>query len=101
MVTAKVINITEVSLLGIRRRFRNPLRSAVLTAMLIITATRAAIGICLSQVPASKIMASRLTPENKVDSRVRPPLSTFITDCPTKAQPAIPPNKDATILATP
>ena len=45
MVTAKVISITEVSLLGIFRKLRRPLMSAVLTAMLIMTATRAAIGI--------------------------------------------------------
>ena len=70
MVTANVINITEVSLLGMRRRFRRPLMSAVLTAILIITATRAAIGICLSQGPASRIIASRLTPENKVEGCV-------------------------------
>ena len=69
--------------------------------MLIITATRAAIGICLSQGPASRIIASRLTPENRVESRVRPPLSTFITDWPTRAQPAMPPNRDATIFAMP
>ena len=53
---------------------------AVLTAMLIITATSAAIGICFSQGPASRIIASKLTPEKNVESRVRPPLSTFITD---------------------
>ena len=80
----EVISITAVSLTGMRAKRRRPAISAVLMAMLIITATKAAIGICEPR-PGSRIIASRLTPENKVESRVRPPLSMFITDCPTSA----------------
>ena len=101
MVTAKVITITALSLLGIFRKLRNPATSAVLTAIPIMTATKAAMGICLSQVLPSKIIAKRLIPEDRVERRVRPPLSMFMTDCPTNAQPAIPPNKEDTMLAIP
>ena len=40
-------------------------------------------------------------PEIKVDNLDLPPFSLFITDCPTSAQPAMPPNKEEIILAIP
>ena len=75
--------------------------AVLLLIVVIITATRAAIGISWSNGLQSNIIANKLIPEENVDSLVLPPFSTFITDCPTSAHPAIPPNKEETILAMP
>jgi len=64
-------------------------------------ATKAAIGIAPIQDFKRIIIIKRDIPEERVDNLDLPPFSVFITDCPTRAQPAIPPNRDATIFAMP
>ena len=95
------MSMTAVSLLGIFLIFFNPFISAVLIAIVIMIATKAAIGIAPIQDFKRIIIISRDIPEERVDNLDLPPFSVFITDCPTKAHPAIPPNKDATIFAIP
>ncbi|MNP26025.1 hypothetical protein D3C76_1188580 [compost metagenome] len=73
----------------------------VLIDTMIITATKAAIGIRASQSPRKIIMISSSTPALNVDRRVRPPDFTLIIDCPIMAQPAIPPMRPLAMLAIP
>ena len=68
---------------------------------MIMTATSAAIGIRLTRSPINTMRMSRMMPAAKVERRPRPPDCTLITDCPIIAQPAMPPKKPATMLATP
>ncbi|MNC16423.1 hypothetical protein D3C75_642770 [compost metagenome] len=68
---------------------------------MIITPTRAPIGICLTTSPRTSISSSRKIPETKVDKRVRPPDFMLTIDWPIIAQPAIPPKKPVTIFARP
>ena len=68
---------------------------------MIITATRAAMGIWDTQGPRNTTMISSTTPAIRVEKRVRPPDFTLITDWPIMAQPAMPPKKPETILAMP
>ena len=68
---------------------------------MIITATRAAIGICRTQSLSTRMRKSRNTPANRDESRPRPPDLTLMTDWPIIAQPAMPPKKPATMLPTP
>src|SRR5690625_7766639 len=49
---------------------------------MIITATKAAMGICLSHSSKNTIKINKKTPAEKVDKRPRPPDFTLITDCP-------------------
>ncbi|MNJ55997.1 hypothetical protein D3C77_515230 [compost metagenome] len=66
-----------------------------------ITPTRAAIGIALTTSPSTMMRNNRPTPDTNVDKRVRPPDLTLIIDWPIIAQPAIPPKKPVTMLASP
>ena len=93
--------MTAVSLLGIFEIFFRPFISAVLIEIVIITATKAAIGIAPIHDLNANIIINNDNPEVSVDNLDFPPFSVFITDCPTNAQPAIPPNSEATIFAIP
>ena len=68
---------------------------------MIITATRAAIGIWLTQRPRNTTITSSRTPAVSADRRPRPPDFTLMTDWPIMAQPAMPPIKPVAMLATP
>ncbi len=68
---------------------------------MIITATSAAMGIWPTQSLRNTTISNSTTPATSVDSRVRPPDFTLITDWPIIAQPAMPPNRPETMLATP
>ena len=95
------MTITAISLFGIFRIFFKPFISAVLIEIVIITATNAAIGIDPIHDLNIKIINNKDKPEESVDNLVLPPFSEFITDWPTSAHPAIPPNIEATIFAIP
>ena len=73
----------------------------MLIAIVIIIATKAAMGMAPIQGFKSMIINNNDNPEIKVDNLDLPPFSLFITDCPTNAQPAMPPNKEDIILAIP
>ena len=69
---------------------------------MIITATRAAIGISATTSPSATTRISRNTPARNVDRRVRAPDAfTLIIVWPIMAQPPMPPKKPVTMLATP
>ncbi len=68
---------------------------------IIITPTRAPIGICLTTSPSTRISNSRKIPETKVERRVLPPDFMLTIDWPIIAQPAMPPKKPVTIFASP
>src|SRR5690606_24705719 len=68
---------------------------------MIITATRAAMGIWLTQSLRNTTRTNSTAPATRQDNRVRPPDFTLITDWPIMAQPAIPPMSPEAILATP
>ena len=74
---------------------------AVLIETMIMTATRAAMGICLTHSSRNTTSISNTTPAVSVDNRPRPPDFTLITDWPIMAHPAIPPIKPVAILAMP
>ena len=103
-VTATVASITNVSLLGMRRNVFGLMlcQSSVATDTMIMTATRAAIGIRATRSPRPTTKASRNTPARNVEMRVRAPLTlTLIIVCPIIAQPPMPPKNPLTTLATP
>ncbi|MNN49554.1 hypothetical protein D3C81_1640840 [compost metagenome] len=66
-----------------------------------MTPTNAAIGICFTTLPRTKIKNNKNTPDIKVDNRERPPDLTLITVCPIIAQPAMPPKNPDTTFAIP
>ena len=68
---------------------------------MIITATSAGMGICPTTGPSTASRNSRKAPATKVDSRLRPPDVTLITDCPIIAHPPMPPTSAAATLAPP
>ena len=68
---------------------------------MIITATRAAIGICRTRSLPYTTSTSSSTPATRQDRRPRPPDVTLMTDWPIIAQPAMPPRKPVTVFATP
>ena len=72
--------MTAVSLLGIFLIFFNPFISAVLIAIVIIIATKAAIGMEPIQSFKRIIIIRRDIPEERVDNLDLPPFSVFITD---------------------
>ena len=67
--------MTAVSLRGMRRSVDGAMlcQSKVVADTMIITATRAAIGICATMSPIPTTRASRKTPVRKVEIRVRAP----------------------------
>ena len=68
---------------------------------MIITATNAAIGMIATNGPSTNSRNSRNTPDTMVESRVRPPDFTLMTDWPIIAQPPMPPRKPVKKLAMP
>ena len=68
---------------------------------MIMTATRAAIGMAATRSPNTRIPTMRKMPAARVESRVRPPDFTLIMDWPIMAQPAMPPMKPVATLAMP
>src|SRR5690554_3428497 len=99
--TATVVIITILVDNGNLRMSFTELQEKVPIDTIIITATSAAIGICLIQSLKNTTIINKKKPATKVDKRPRPPDLMLITDCPIIAQPAIPPNKPAPILAIP
>ena len=100
-VTTTVASMTTLELLGCSRRFLNEPQLKVPIDTMIITATKAAIGIWLTHSPKNTTKISSTTPATSVDKRPRPPDFTLITDWPIMAQPAMPPMKPVAMLATP
>ena len=91
----------RVSILGSLPILLKLSESAVATAIEIITAATAAKGI-KPRIDLAKIRIAAInSPVDKVDSRDFAPFFTFMTDSPTSAHPAIPPNNDVMILAMP
>ena len=86
---------------GVERSFRTEAQSKVPTETMIITATRAAIGIRATQFCSTRIRNSRNRPAQRVDSRPRAPEVTLMIDWPIMAQPAMPPNSGDRMLAMP
>lgn len=68
---------------------------------MIITATRAAMGIRPTQSLRNTTISSSATPAIRVESRLRPPDLTLITDWPIIAQPAMPPSRPVAMFARP
>src|SRR5690554_946947 len=68
---------------------------------MIITATKAAMGICTSHLSSTSTMISRKIPADNVDRRVLPPDLILIMDWPIIAQPAMPPRSPEPMLAMP
>ncbi|MDT4871593.1 hypothetical protein FQZ97_1067290 [compost metagenome] len=79
-VTATVAIITSDELGGCSRSLRIESQLKVPMLTMIITATRAAIGISLTQGPRNTIRIRRNRPAQKVESRPRPPDFTLMTD---------------------
>jgi len=100
-VTTTVASITALELFGCSRRLRTESQLKVPIETMIITATSAAMGICLTHSPRNTTRISRTTPATSVDRRPRPPDFTLITLWPIMAQPAMPPMKPVAMLATP
>ena len=103
-VTATVATMTVVSDLGIRRRVAGWMecQSKVPTETMIITATRAAIGMRATTSPNPTTRMSRKTPARNVEIRVRAPEAfTLIIVWPIMAQPPMPPKKPVMTLAAP
>jgi|GEM_PF-6868722 len=86
---------------GWRRKLAIEAQLKVPMETMIITATSAGIGMRPTQGPSTASRNSRKAPATKVDSRPRPPELTLITDWPIMAQPPMPPNRAATMLALP
>ena len=103
-VTTTVTTITAVSGSGIRRRVAGATlcQLTVLSATTIITAASATIGIRAITPLSPVTTASRKSPATTVETRVRArPIFTLTTVWPIMAQPAIPPQNPAAMLATP
>ena len=94
-------NITILVDIGCFLKSVIELHEKVPIATIIITATKAAIGICFNHGPRNTTIINKNTPADSVDNRPRPPDFILIIDCPIIAQPAIPPRKPVNILATP
>ncbi|MNI39389.1 hypothetical protein D3C73_935700 [compost metagenome] len=86
---------------GVAGRFRTDFQSKVPTETMIITATRAAIGMRATQSWSTRIKNSRKRPAHRVDNRPRAPEVTLMIDWPIMAHPAMPPNRGDRILAIP
>ena len=96
--------MTTVSLRGMRRRVPGWMlcQSNVPTDTMIITATRAAIGITPTTSPSPTTSTSRNEPARKVERRVRAPDAfTLIIVWPIIAQPPMPPKKPVMTFAAP
>ena len=103
-VTTTVTSMTAVSDFGIRRSVEGRMlcQSKVAMETMIITATRAAIGIMPTMSPRATTRISRNAPARKVEIRVRAPeCLTLIMVCPIIAQPPIPPKKPEIMFAAP
>ena len=103
-VTTTVVTMTAVSLLGSRLSVLGATlcQLKVATETMIMTATKAAIGIIPTRSPNPTTRMRRKRPARKVEIRVRAPEAlTLIMVCPTMAQPPIPPKKPESMLATP
>ncbi len=99
-----VTTMTVISPAGIRRSVfgATECQSNVANDTMIITATRAAIGMSETTGPKTMHSTIRNAPARKVDSRVRAPdTRTLIIVWPIIAQPPMPPKKPVTMLATP
>ncbi|SAW21307.1 Uncharacterised protein [Klebsiella pneumoniae] len=99
--TTTVASITTLVDSGWLRRLLMERQEKVPMETMIITATRAAMGIRDTQSRRNTTISSSTTPAVSVESRPRPPDLTLITDWPIIAQPAMPPIKEVQMLATP
>ena len=77
--TTTVVIIIRLEVLGLRRRSPKERQLNVPIETMIITATRAGMGISFNQGPKPAMRMSRNTPEANVDRRPRPPDFTLIT----------------------
>ena len=100
-VTATVASMTMLELFGCTRRSASDLHEKVPIETMTITATSAAIGMVRTTSPSTRMRKSRKQPAKSVDRRPRPPDFTLMTDWPIMAQPAMPPNRPATMFAAP
>lgn len=100
-VTTTVSSITAEDLRGCVRRSRSERQLKVPMLTMIITATRAAIGICRTRSLPYTTSTSSSTPATRQDRRPRAPDVTLMTDWPIIAQQAMPPRKPVTVFATP
>jgi hypothetical protein len=75
-----VANITRLSVIGITRSFWSDFQSKVPTETVIITATSAPMGIRATHLPSTTTKKSRKMPAARVESRLRPPERTLMTD---------------------
>jgi hypothetical protein len=96
-----VASITTEEDRGCDRRFLIEDQEKVPIDTMIMIATRAGIGIWLTQSPKTTQRISRVTPAKKQDNRPRPPDFTLIMLWPIIAQPAMPPMKPVAVLARP
>ena len=96
-----VASMTTLELTGWVRRFLIDAQLKVPIETMIMTATRAAIGMRPTASPSPTTSTSSKTPATRADNRPRPPDFTLITDWPIIAQPAMPPRNPVAILATP
>ncbi len=93
--------ITSASVRGIRCSRRSESQSKVDIDTVIITATKAANGICTIKSFKMKISTIKNEPDTKLDKRPLPPEFTLTIACPIIAQPQVPLKKPDTILARP
>ena len=96
-----VATMTMEDCMGVERSRITEPQSKVPMETMIITATRAAMGICATQSCSTRIRNSRNRPAHRVDSRPRAPEVTLMIDWPIMAQPAMPPNRGDRMLAMP
>jgi len=99
-----VATITNVSLFGIRLRVDGLTlcQSNAPMATMIITATRAAMGIVLTKSPKTTTSRNRKMPAQNVEMRVRAPEAlTPIMVWPMTAHPPMPPKVPERMFATP
>src|SRR5690606_23884090 len=99
--TATVVIITTLVEIGCFLMFFSESHEKVPIETIIITATKAAIGICFIQLSKNRTIINKKTPAARVDRRPRPPDFTLMIDWPIIAQPAMPPNKPEPMLAIP
>ncbi|MNT24034.1 hypothetical protein D3C72_1594830 [compost metagenome] len=96
--------VTSMTMLddgGLRLRSRMERHENVPMETMIITATRAAIGMMRTRSSSTRMRNSRKAPATKVESRPRPPELTLMTDWPIMAQPPMPPMRAEAMLLVP
>ena len=99
--TATVTSITTDEVGGWRRRLGIEFQLNVPIDTITMTATSAGIGMRPTTGPSTDSRNIRNAPATKVESRLRPPEVTLMTDCPIIAQPPMPPTSAAAMFAPP